>query len=66
MNTQQTLEKMKRLRLPGMLQAYSSSIESQGHLQLTADEHNKQSFLFCIHIRIKSVFSNYSVNYRGF
>ncbi|MBG6233782.1 DNA replication protein DnaC [Pedobacter sp. CAN_A7] len=29
---------MKSLRLPGMLQAYSSSIESQGHLQLTADE----------------------------
>ena len=38
MNTQQTLEKMKSLRLPGMLQAYSSSIDSQGHLQLTADE----------------------------
>jgi len=37
MNPQQTLEKMKSLLLPGMLQAYSSSIESRGHLQLTAD-----------------------------
>jgi DNA replication protein DnaC len=38
MNTQQTLEKMKSLRLHGMSLAYSSSMESQGHLQLTADE----------------------------
>jgi DNA replication protein DnaC len=38
MNTQQTLEKMKSLRLQGMLLAYSSIIESKGHLQLTADE----------------------------
>lgn len=38
MNVQQTIEKMKNLRLHGMLLAYGSSIESQGHLQLTADE----------------------------
>lgn len=38
MNVQQTIEKMKNLRLQGMLLAYGSSIESQGHLQLTADE----------------------------
>jgi hypothetical protein len=38
MNTQQTLEKMKSLRLHGMSLAYSSCMESQGHLQLTADE----------------------------
>ena len=38
MNTQQTLEKMKSLRLHGMSLAYSSSIESQAHVQLTADE----------------------------
>jgi hypothetical protein len=31
MNTQQTLEKMKSLRLHGMLMAYSSSIESQAN-----------------------------------
>lgn len=38
MNTQQTLEKMKSLRLHGMSLAYNSSIESQAHVQLTADE----------------------------
>ena len=38
MNPQQTVEKMRSLRLQGMLQAYSSSIESHGHLQLTPDE----------------------------
>ncbi|QQT51462.1 IS21-like element helper ATPase IstB [Sphingobacterium multivorum] len=38
MNVQQTIEKMKELRLHGMLLDYRSSIESQGHLQLTPDE----------------------------
>ncbi|WP_313187185.1 IS21-like element helper ATPase IstB [Sphingobacterium siyangense] len=38
MNVQQTIEKMKELRLHGMLLAYRSGIESQGHLQLTPDE----------------------------
>jgi DNA replication protein DnaC len=37
MNTQQTLEKMRNLRLHGMQLAYTSSMESQSRLQLTAD-----------------------------
>lgn len=36
MNAQQTVEKMKSLRLHGMLQAYQSSMETK--VQLTADE----------------------------
>jgi DNA replication protein DnaC len=38
MNTQQTVEKMKSLRLQGMLEAYQGSLQTQTHLQLSSDE----------------------------
>jgi len=38
MNTVQSIEKLKSMRLFGMMEAYQSNLDSQAHLQLTQDE----------------------------
>jgi len=39
MNTVQTIEKLKSMRLLGILEAYQSNLTSQAHQQLTQDEY---------------------------
>ncbi len=79
MNTE-TLEKMKQMRLYGMYQSFRTSLESERHDQLTADEmtsllvesewdvrHNRSIDRSTknAHFRYKSTMSNWIMTVRG-